>query len=62
MIFVALGHRWKFIYVKNKRVKYSHGLIWVTYGSWLLLLRRLQYNSFHRQIKSYFNNPHTLYL
>ena len=28
IIFVALGHQWKFIYVKNKHVKYSHNLIW----------------------------------
>ena len=33
IIFVALGHRRKFIQVKNKHVKYSLDLIWATYGT-----------------------------
>ena len=30
--FRRIGHRQKFINIKNKCAKYSHDLIWVTYG------------------------------
>ena len=52
IIFVALGHRQKFIYVKNKHVKYSHDLIWGTYGTYI-------HTYIHTHTHTYIHTYHT---
>ena len=37
--FRHIGHQQKFIHIKNKHVKYSRGLIWVTYLTYGTLIR-----------------------